>query len=150
MSHTYINCYAHIIFSTKGRRKLLDQDLQPRLWGYMAGIVREHGMKTICIGGVEDHAHLLIGLNGELGISKAVQAIKGNSSRWIKTTPGGSKSFAWQQGFGAFSIGKSNLQQAVAYIQGQPRHHRRVSFEQEFLAFLKKYDVDYDPKYVFG
>ena len=150
MPHTYIASYAHVIFSTKERRRVITPDLQQSLWPYIGGIARAHDMRALCVGGVEDHLYVLLSQNGTLGLSKVVQLLKGNSSKWINDALKGRRDFAWQEGFGAFSIGQSPLERTAQYIQGQAEHHRRVSFEEEFVTFLKRYGVQYDPRYVFG
>ncbi len=107
-------------------------------------------MKALAIGGVEDHAHLLISLPAKMSISKAMQLIKGGSSKWIHDTFPDKEAFAWQEGYGAFTVGVSQIADTVAYINGQEEHHRKRTFKEEFVAFLKKHDVDYDERYVWG
>ena len=150
MSHTFVNALFHCVFSTKGRRQLITMSLQDRLWLFMGGIAREHGMKAIAVGGVEDHAHLLLSLPTTISISQAAQRIKGGSSKWIHETFPEHRGFGWQEGYGAFSIGISQVDATVAYIRSQPEHHRTKSFQEEFLAFLKKDGIEYDERYVWG
>jgi putative transposase len=147
MSHTYAQNVIHIVFSTKGRRKTIPAEFQPRLWAYSAGICKNQGILVLAIGGIEDHAHFLIRLPPVMALAKAVLAIKSNSSRWAND--GGHK-LAWQQGYAAFSVSASNAPAAVQYIQNQEAHHRKMSFDQEFLALLRKHGVEFDPKFVFG
>jgi len=146
MPHTYTQNYLHIVFSTKERWKLISKEFQPKLWSYMAGIGRNHDFLVLANGGMEDHAHLLIQLPASLALSKAVQLLKGNSSRWINEH---GDEFAWQEGYGAFSVSASNVDRVKRYIANQEAHHRKVTFEQEFIAFLKKHKIDYDSRYVF-
>jgi putative transposase len=146
MPHTYAQNYLHIVFSTKERKKLIVKEFQPRLWSYMAGIGRNNGFLVIANGGMEDHVHLLIQLPAAIALAKAVQLLKGSSSRWINEH--GDK-FAWQEGYGACSVSASNLDTVKRYIANQESHHRKTTFEQEFIAFLKKHKIEYDPKYVF-
>jgi len=148
MSHSYTSSLFHCTFSTKGRRRQITADLQDRLWPFMGGIARQNGMTAMAIGGVEDHAHLLLALPATLAIAKAIQLIKGASSKWVHETFPQHRAFAWQEGYGAFSIGVSQVDRTVAYIQSQAAHHRRRSFQEEFLAFLKKNRIPYDERYL--
>jgi REP element-mobilizing transposase RayT len=147
MPHTYSQDYQHIVFSTKERRKLIAQAIQPRLWSYMAGIGRNHGFLVLANGGMEDHVHLLIQVPARMATAEVVSLIKANSSRWMNEHE---MKFAWQEGYGAFSIGKSNLGLVTRYIANQEQHHRKMTFEEEFIGFLEKLGIEYDPRYVFG
>jgi REP element-mobilizing transposase RayT len=134
----------HCVFSTKERRKVITAELQQRLWPYLGGIARENQMRAIAIGGVEDHVHALVSIPATLSISKAVQLLKGNSSKWVHETFPEHRDFGWQEGYGAFSIGVSGIDDTIAYIQKQAAHHRKKSFKEEFIAFLKKHNQEYD------
>ena len=147
MSHTYSQNHLHVVFSTKERRKLIREQMQPKLWSYMGGIGRNHGFLVLANGGIEDHVHLLIQIPPALALAKAVSLLKSNSSRWMNEH--GIK-FAWQEGYGAFSVSRSNLAAVERYIHDQPKRHRKMTFEQEFVALLKKHRIEFDPKYVFG
>jgi REP element-mobilizing transposase RayT len=147
LPHSYSCNWQHIVFSTKERRKLLRPELQMELWPYVAGVVHNHDMQSIAIGGIEDHMHLLISIPSTKHVAKAVQEIKANSSRWVGTHVRG---FSWQEGYAAFSVSKSNVSAVAKYIGTQKEHHRKLTFEQEFIVLLKKHGVDYDPKFVFG
>jgi REP element-mobilizing transposase RayT len=147
MSHTYAQNVIHVVFSTKDRRKSISPDFQPKVWAYSAGICKKHGIFVHAIGGVEDHAHFLIQLPPVMALAKAVATIKSNSSRWANEE--GHK-LAWQQGYGAFSVSASIVPAVVRYIQNQEEHHRKMSFDEEFVALLRKHGVEYDPKFVFG
>jgi REP element-mobilizing transposase RayT len=142
--HSFASCHLHVVFSTKERRKLITPELQKRLWPYLGGIARECNMKAIQIGGVEDHVHILLSIPSTLAISKAVQLLKGNSSKWIHDTFPEHWDFGWQEGYGAFSIGVSGIDDTVAYIQKQADHHRVKTFKEEFIVFLKKHHMEYD------
>ena len=146
MSHSYAQNHLHVVFSTKERRKIIDHQMQPKLWSYMAGIGRNHGVLFLANGGVEDHVHLLIQLPPVLALAKAISLIKANSARWMNEH--GIK-FAWQEGYGAFSVSASNLAVVERYIQNQRKRHQKITFEQEFLALLKKHRIEFDPRYVF-
>jgi putative transposase len=147
LSHSYSQNHLHVVFSTKDRLKLIDQPMQPKLWAYMAGIARNHGFLVLTNGGMEDHVHLLIQLAPVLSLAKAVSLLKANSSTWMKDH--GLK-FAWQEGYGAFSVSASKLGTVERYIANQARHHRRMTFENEFLGLLRKHKIPFDPRYVFG
>jgi REP element-mobilizing transposase RayT len=149
MSHTYCSSLFHCVFSTKERRTTISQEIQPRLWAYMGGIAREHGLKALAIGGTEDHVHILLSLPSSVPIAKAMREIKSAASLWMHQTEQ-KKGFDWQEGYGAFSIGWSQVSTTIAYIARQEEHHRRRDFQAEFLAFLKKHRIEYDPRYVWG
>jgi putative transposase len=147
MSHTYAQNVIHAVFSTKDRRKTISKESQSRMWAYVAGICKNHGIFVHAIGGMDDHIHLLIQIPPSLSVSEAVLAIKSNSSRCANDQ--GTK-FAWQQGYAAFSVSSSNIPAVVKYIRNQESHHRKMSFEEEFVALLEKHGVEFDPKFVFG
>jgi len=148
MSHTYVSDLVHCVFSTKLRRNLIKPEIQSDLWSFLGGIARKNKFKALMIGGTENHVHILLTLSAEMPLAKAMQLIKGASSRCMNETH--TKDFAWQEGYGAFTVGVSQKADTIAYIQSQAEHHRKRSFEEEFLAFLKKHNVEYDPKYVWG
>lgn len=147
MSHAYARNHLHIIFGTKDRRPTIKPPVQEKLWAYIRGIARNYQMDLEAIGGTENHVHLLLALPPKLSLSHALRAIKANSSKWMNEN---GHPFAWQEGYAAFSVSES-LREAVAeYIRNQPEHHKRRSFEQEFLALLKKHGIAADPAQVFG
>ncbi len=150
MAHSFTSSLYHCVFSTKERAKLITLDLQERLWPYMGGIARDNGMKALAIGGIEDHVHLLLSLPSTLAIAKAIQLVKGNSSKWVHEAFPQLADFAWQEGYGAFSIGVSQIDATTIYIQNQVEHHRRKTFQEELLSFLKKHNIEYDPRFVWG
>lgn len=150
MSHSYSSNRIHLIFSTRGREKRITQNMQPKLWPYMAGIARNHGFEAIKVGGVADHVHALLLLPPAVPLAKAVQILKSCSSKWLNDTGLAGRNFAWQEGYGAFSISASNTEEVIHYISNQVSHHAKRDFEEEFLEFLKKYGVDYDPVHVLG
>jgi len=147
VSHTYAQNVIHVVFSTKDRRKLMPNEFRPRMWAYAAGICKKLDILVHAAGGMDDHIHLLIQIPPTVALAKAVLAIKSNSSRWASEE--GLK-FAWQQGYGAFSVSSSNVPVVVRYIQNQEAHHKKMNFDAEFLALLKKHGIEFDPKYVFG
>jgi putative transposase len=133
MTNSYISLHIHVIFSTKGRQPMIVPELQNRLWAYIGGIARENSMKALSIGGTGDHAHVLLSLPATLPVSKAVQLIKGGSSKWVHDTYADLQRFAWQEGYGAFSVNVSLLEETVRYIEGQAEHHRRKTFQEEYV-----------------
>jgi putative transposase len=147
VSHTFAKNHLHVVFSTKERRKSIPKDIQPRLWSYMAGICKHQQMAAIAIGGMDDHSHVLFHLPQTLTLSKAIQTLKANSSKWMNEQ---GMRFAWQEGYGAFGVSVSNTPAVVDYIRNQENHHHKISFEDEYLALLKKHGIQFDPKYVFG
>ena len=150
MANSYISLYIHVVFSTKERQAMIGPELQNRLWAYMGGIARENQMKALSIGGTQDHIHVLLSLPATLPIAKAVQLIKGGSSKWIHDTYANLQEFAWQEGYGAFSVNVSLLEDTVHYIENQAEHHKRKTFQEEYIEFLKRHGIRYDERYVFG
>ena len=145
---SFISSYFHCVFSTKERRPLIDPALRERLWPFLGGIARQNQMSAIEIGGVADHIHMLLSLPSTMAISKAMQLIKGGSSKWIHETFPAQRTFAWQEEYGAFSVSQSQLDKTVAYIKRQEMHHRKMTFQEEFLVLLKKHHVEYDDRYL--
>lgn len=150
MSHTFVNALFHCVFSTQQRRPLITPALQERLWPLMGGIARANGMKALVIGGVEDHVHLLLSLSATVPLAKAIQLIKGAWSKWVHDTFPEHRLFAWQEGYGAFSVGMSQVDATSTYIRTQPEHHRRTTFQEEFRSFLRKHNIEYDERFVWG
>jgi len=150
MANTYINILIHTVFSTKNRESWLSSSLRERLYPYMCGIARENGLKLLCIGGTDNHIHILLSLDSTTSIAKAMQFIKGGSSKWIHETFPELRLFSWQEGYGAFSIGISNVDETKKYIENQEKHHSKESFRDEYLKFLRKNNIDFDEKYLWG
>ncbi|HEV8573318.1 MAG TPA: IS200/IS605 family transposase [Dehalococcoidia bacterium] len=146
MGHTYTRLYVHAVWSTKDRRPLITPALQAKLYPYVGGIARKHGFTTVAVGGIEDHIHILLTLPGNLSIAKAVQLIKGGSAKWVNDTVAVEGGFAWQEGYGAFTIGVSQVERTVAYIEGQAEHHQKQTFQEEFIQFLETHGIEYDPR----
>jgi putative transposase len=146
MGHTYFSALFHCVFSTKNRQRLIPDHLQNDLWHFMGGIARQNGMTSLRVGGTCDHVHMVIAVPPTVALAKAMQLVKSGSSKWMNNCH--VRGFRWQEGYGAFSIGISQLPATLRYIDGQREHHRKVSFEEEFLAFLKRNNVDYDPRFV--
>jgi len=145
---SYVSSFVHCVFSTTERLPLLTAELRERLWPFLGGIARQNGMKALEIGGVEDQVHLLLSLPATMPIAKAMQLVKGGSSKWIHETFPEHHGFAWQEKYGAFSVSASRLGQVAKYIRSQEEHHRKVTFHEEFIALLKRHDVQYDERYL--
>ena len=121
----------------------MSSDLRDRLWPYLGGIAKENRMKALAIGGAADHVHILISLPATLSVAKAIQLLKGNSSKWIRETFPKLRSFAWQEGYGAFSVGILGVDATVTYIRDQSEHHRRRTFHEEFATMLRRHGLEY-------
>ena len=150
MAHSYVCLYVHYVFSTIGRQKIITPDLEARLYPYMGGIARENNMKALAIGGVEEHSHVFLSLPSTITIAKAIQLIKGGSSKWVSDTFPTHHDFEWQEGYGAFSVSVSLVEDTIAYINNQREHHRKQTFEDEYRAILKKHGIEWDERYLFG
>ena len=150
MANTYSNLFYHIVFSTKGRKGIISQDIEARVWAYIGGIARNHEIIAVQVGGIENHIHVLIMAKPKFAPSQIVQWLKGESSRWIHETFPELHSFEWQDGYGIFSVSKSGVADVIDYIKNQREHHRKQSFEDEYLSMLKLNGIDYDERYVWG
>ena len=145
MPHALTSNLLHCVFSTKERTNSIPD---PQALGrYLGGVAREKNIPLLMAGGTNNHLHLLIALPAAMPLAKAVQELKGNSSRWLNQH---GSHFAWQEGYAAFSVSASNKRAVIEYIAAQPRHHEKRSFEQEFVAMLQKSEIDYDPRFIFG
>ena len=150
MANTYTSLHYHVIFSTKNRERWITQGIEQRVWEYLGGIARQNEMKALQIGGIEDHVHVVIGIPATLAVSKALQLLKGGSSKWIHETFPELARFQWQDGYGAFTVSKSQLPEVVDYAAQQREHHKVLTFQEEYKAFLQKHGIDYDERYVWG
>lgn len=149
MANTYSQIYIQIVFAVAGRFNLIEKSWRDELYKYVTGIIRNHDQKLIAIGGIENHVHILIGLKPNIALSDLVRDIKANSSRFINEKRFVKGKFSWQEGFGAFSYSHSQLDNVIRYIQNQEEHHKTSNFKDEYLKFLKKYEVDFDKKHLF-
>jgi putative transposase len=138
----------HLVFSTKNREPLITPAIEPELHPYMATIFRAHKSPTLIIDGTRDHVHTLFALGRTITIADLVEEVKTGSSSWIKTKGTEFRNFHWQKGYGGFSIGQSNVAALKRYIRDQKHHHRRVSFQDEYRDFLKRYEIEFDERYV--
>ncbi|MEZ6235114.1 MAG: IS200/IS605 family transposase [Phycisphaerales bacterium] len=148
MAQTLTKLLVHIVFSTKDREPLITDAVAPELYLYLAGIGRNHESPVLAAGGVADHVHLLVSQSKNIAVATLLQHLKKDSSRWIKTKSASLKGFAWQEGYGAFTIGESQVPALTRYIENQSDHHRDASFQDEFRALLRKYRVGFDERYV--
>ena len=150
MANTFSHFYLHLVFSTKVASSLISPAFESRVWAYLGGIARHHGMTPIQIGGVDDHIHALVGTPTTLAPSSAAKYLKGDSSKWIHTEFRELDGFAWQDGYGAFSVSKSLVPTVADYIKRQREHHAKQSFEDELVELLRLHEIQYDERYLFG
>jgi putative transposase len=149
MAQSLSRLWTHLIFSTKDRFPFLsDQAIRRDTHAYLATVLRSHDCETLIVGGARDHVHALFALSRKYSIAEIVKEVKRTSSGWIKEISRTHSKFHWQKGYGAFSVSQSHLEQVLRYIEKQEQHHRRVAFKDEYRAFLKKYEIDYDERYV--
>jgi len=148
MPSTYTNLLYHIIFSTKDRRPFINKKFREELLPYIGGIIRDAGGVPLEIGGVEDHVHIFAKFSPTLAIAEAVRLIKANSSKWAGERPDLVRAFAWQTGYAAFTVSKSQAGSVRRYIRNQEEHHRKKSFKEELLALLEKHEIEYDERYL--
>ncbi|OGV73352.1 MAG: transposase [Lentisphaerae bacterium RIFOXYB12_FULL_65_16] len=150
MAQSLSKVLLHVVFSTKSRERWIPAPIQPRLHAYLAGACRAVGSEAYRVGGTDDHVHIACVLPRTLTMSKLLEEIKKSSSAWMKEQECGSRLFAWQAGYGAFSLGQSQMPTLLRYIDGQPDHHRTRTFKEEFHDFLKRYEVEFDERYVWN
>jgi putative transposase len=148
MPRTFSNLLTHCIFSTRSREPLIAVEIEAEVHRYLGGLTRELKGKAFAVGGTADHVHMLIALPPAVAVSDAMRFIKANSSGWVHEKWPTRRTFSWQLGFGVFSVSKSNVSQIVKYIENQKEHHRRVTFQEEFLDFLRKHEIEYDERYI--
>ena len=148
MSQSLSKIYIHLIFHIKTTSPTIREEDMECVHGYIGGVVNITGCKVIMVGGIGDHVHILFLLSNTVPLSKVVEDVKRNSSRWIKTLHPRYQFFEWQNGYGAFSVSQSVVPSTLRYIGNQPEHHKKISFADEFRNFLKLYEVDYNDQYV--
>src|SRR5213080_2832975 len=149
MANTFSQIYIQTVFAVGARQSLIKPEFKSDLHKYIAGIVRNQGQKLISINGMPDHVHILIGLKPAMALANLVREIKSDSSNFVNEKKFVRGRFSWQEGYGAFSYGHSQLDAVIRYIQNQEQHHRRRSFKGEYLAWLKKFEIPFEEKYVF-
>ncbi len=149
MSGTFSQVYIQVVFAVKGRENVIDKQWKDELHKYIAGIVKAKGQKSIIVNGMPDHIHAFIGLKPSMAISDLVRDIKNNSSNFINDKKFVKGKFSWQEGYGTFSYSHSHIQTVYDYILNQEEHHKKKTFKEEYIEFLKKFEVEYDEKYLF-
>ena len=149
MANTFTQIHIHFVFAVKYRNCVIHDSWKDELYKYITGIVQNNKHKMICINGMQDHVHVLIGLKPIQSVSDLMQDIKGSSSKWINERKFVQAKFEWQEGYGGFSYGKSQLRDVINYIENQEKHHGKRSFIDEYRDFLKLFDVEFDEKFVF-
>jgi putative transposase len=148
MSHNYTNLLLHVVFGTKDRRPIVHDSLRVRLFEYMAGFARKEFGGSLAVGGTADHVHGLILLPPTKTVADILRDWKSLSSKWVHETFPTEADFAWQEGYAAFSVSRSNVPKVASYIQSQPEHHKKMTFEEEYIALLKRHEVAFDPQHV--
>ncbi len=146
MGHTYSRLLVHTVFSTKERRPTIHDTFRQRLYDYLGGIARNEFGRSLVVGGTADHIHGLLSFNTAVSVAEAMRKWKSLSSRWVHETFPDAAAFAWQEGYGAFSVSPSNAETVIRYIKAQEEHHRRLTFQEEFVALLERHGVEYDPE----
>lgn len=150
MSGTYSQIYLQVVIVVKGRQNLLQKAWRQDVFRYMASIITDRGHKSIIVNGVADHVHLFIGLKPSMALSDLMRDVKSNSSRFINEKKWLRGKFSWQSGYGAFSYSRSHVERVYQYILNQEKHHEKETFQQEYINFLEKFEVEYDEKYLFN
>lgn len=148
MAQTLTRLLAHVVFSTKARRPFIRPEIEPKLYGYLGGICKNKESPLLAIGGTENHVHLLVSLSKTIPLSQLMRKLKADSSNWIKKQGDAFREFSWQEGYGAFSIGESQVAAVTDYIDGQKERHKTMAFEDELVAIAERYGVDYDRRYL--
>ena len=148
MTNTFTCLEYHVVFSTKHREPWLGMDVQERVWAYLGGIVRQNDLKPLLIGGVHDHVHMLLSVPPSIAVSEALKQIKGGSSGWIKQNVPGCRAFGWQDGYGAFTLSKSQEPGVKDYIRHQREHHRVKTFQEEYRALLDRHGIQCEERYL--
>ncbi len=149
MANTYSQIYIQVVFAVQGRQNLLQKEWRADVFKYMAGIIKNKGQKPIIVNGVDDHVHTFIGLKPAMPLSDLIRDVKNNSTNFINQNHWVKGKFSWQEGYGAFSYSHSQIENVYNYILNQETHHAKQTFKDEYLELLKKFDVEYDEKFVF-
>lgn len=149
MANTYTQIYLHLIFAVKFRTGIIQNKWKEELYKYITGIIHSNNHKLLIINGMPDHIHILVGVRPNQSVSELLQDIKGSSSKWINEKGFVKGKFEWQEGYGAFSYGKSQIKEVIKYIENQEIHHQKRNFREEYLAFLDAFEIEYDEKYIF-
>ena len=150
MAQTLTCLRVHVVFSTKNRQPMITPEVEPELYAYLGGTTKNFDSPCLAAGGTSNHVHLLISHSKNMALSRLMEEIKKSSSKWIKTKGPAFRTFAWQDGYGAFTIGQSQVEALQNYLAAQKERHQKQTFEQELVAFLKKYHVAYDERYLWS
>jgi REP element-mobilizing transposase RayT len=148
MPHSHSDILVHVIFSTKERRAAIADAFKERLFAYMSAIVKERGGVAHLVNGTNDHVHMLISVPTSMSTADMMRFVKGSSSRWVHREIPGTRGFGWQTAYSVFSVSRSVFKQVHRYIARQEEHHRKASFKEEMIAFLRKHEIEYDDKYL--
>jgi putative transposase len=149
MADTYSQIYVHLVFSVKGRQSLIQEAWKDRLYKYICGIASGKGQKVFAIGGVADHIHLLVSMKPSISVSELVRDLKSNSSKWLNEQGLFKGKFEWQNGFGAFTCGHTQLNSIIAYVNNQEIHHKKETFKEEYLKLLKEFEIEFNEQFLF-
>jgi REP element-mobilizing transposase RayT len=148
MAHTFTSLHFHCVFSTRQRANLIPEPFQSRLHGYLGGVVKNLDGRSIIVGGTANHVHLLIAIPPDMAVAGMVRNLKANSSKWIHETSPMMRGFGWQEGYGAFTVSRSNVDAVAQYIQRQAKHHKTLSFEDEYRTLMRKHGVEFEERYL--
>jgi len=149
MTNTYTQIHIQFVFAVKYRKGLIGEEWKDELYKYITGIIKNNKHKLLIINGMPDHIHILIGMRPTQSVSDLMQDIKGDSSKWINGKKFMKEKFEWQEGYGAFSYGKSQIKNVITYIENQEKHHRKKTFKEEYIEFLQKFEIDYNEQFIF-
>ena len=149
MSNTYTQIHIQFVFAVKQRYGIINTSWKDELYKYITGIIKNNGHKLICINGMPDHVHILAGIRPSQSISDLMQDIKGSSSKWVNDKRLVTGKFEWQEGYGAFSYGKSQIKDVINYIENQEQHHKKKTFIEEYRNFLEAFEIEFDERYLF-
>jgi REP element-mobilizing transposase RayT len=149
MANTFTQIHIHTVFAVQNRISLISENWETRLYQYITGIIQNHEHKVLAINGMPDHVHIIFGMRPTQSLSELLQDVKGDSSRWINENKFTSGKFSWQEGYGAFSYSKSQLNAVIKYINNQKKHHTKISFIEEYTKILSDFNINFDEKYIF-
>jgi putative transposase len=148
MASTLTNLLYHIVFTTRKKQDFIIPALSVELYPYIGGIIREDKGKLLKIGGILNHIHILARFSASISVSEMMRRVKGSSSKWVNESSRSTQHFSWQRGYGAFSVSESAVENVISYIGNQDEHHKKITFEEEFLLLLQKHKISYDEKYI--
>jgi len=149
MANTYTKMHLQFVFAVKYRKSLIAPSWKDEMYKYITGIIQNQDHKLLAINGMPDHIHILVGMRPAQSVSDLLQDIKSGSSKWVNEQNFCKEKFEWQSGFGAFSYGASQVSQVIRYIENQEQHHMQVSFREEYMSFLEKFEIEYNEKHIF-